>query len=184
MYFVLGLLEVAYETRHHLLRVKAEEIRVPPEKRQKVKLIWDRVVAVALDHPDVVRGNMRLVGDLVSRETAMRASLGHELAESLIDVKTRPGIFVRRQVLDRIFRTSRVTQRTSKVRFKNKRRGRVARTAPERGFIRLFAHAISVAQRDWIIFGYSIDRVVSGETRKRLLNNGHPAHLLNPHNCN
>src|SRR5260221_6365703 len=52
-YFVLGLLEVADETRHHLLCIKAEEIRIPSKKWKQVKLIGNRVVAIALDHPDV-----------------------------------------------------------------------------------------------------------------------------------
>lgn len=75
MDLVLSLLEVTDEARHHFFCVKAEKISVAPEKRQKIKLIGNRVVAVALDHSDVVRGNMCLRGDLLARETVMLARL-------------------------------------------------------------------------------------------------------------
>ena len=85
----LGMLHVADEARGHFLGVETEEGRVAPEKRHEIQPIRNLVVAVGLDHRDVVRRQMSLGGDLLAGQTFALAALREQLAERRI----RRGVF-------------------------------------------------------------------------------------------
>src|SRR5208282_5067006 len=173
-YFVFGLLKVTYEARHYFLSIKAKKNRVAANERQKIKLIGDGIVAVALDHSHIMRRNVRLVRDLLSRKTTLLASLSHELAERLINFETRPGRLGSCDGIDCCAPTLRGGPGVWRLRSDSKFSQRVAWALTNRDLRWRIAHQVSLAQANYIVRSFEIVFRVSGETNNKRPNNRHP----------
>src|SRR5271167_4603762 len=86
------MLNGADEARSSFLGVQSKERCVAAQERNQVEPIRNHVVAVGLDHLDVVRRQMRLGRDLIASQAFALASLGNLLAERGFGRTFRTGV--------------------------------------------------------------------------------------------
>lgn len=77
----LGMLNVADETGGDFLGVETQERCVSAKKWHQVEPIRNHIVAVGLDHFDVMRRQMSLAGDLLASHAFAFAGLRDDVAE-------------------------------------------------------------------------------------------------------
>ncbi len=75
------MLNVTDEAGGNLFCIEAQEGCVAAKKRNQVKAIRNHVVAVALDHFDVVRRQVSLGRDLLASQAFAFAGFGNQLTE-------------------------------------------------------------------------------------------------------
>jgi len=80
-YVGLGMLNAADEARSNLFGIETQESCVAAKKRDQVEAIRNHVVAVALDHFDVMRRQMSFGRDLIAGHAFALAGLGNQMAE-------------------------------------------------------------------------------------------------------
>ena len=86
----LGMLNVADEARSDFLGVETQKSCVAAKKRHQVEPIRKSVVAVGLDHFDVMRRQMSLGGDLLASQAFALAGFGNQVAERRFRRARRP----------------------------------------------------------------------------------------------
>jgi len=77
----LGMLNVGDETRGNFLGVETQERCVSAKKWHEVEPIRNQIVAVGLDHFDVMRRQMSLAGDLLASHAFAFAGFRDQVAE-------------------------------------------------------------------------------------------------------